>query len=363
MSSSEEQLINFFAYSVCVYPVTNYLISSKRSYNKVSRWRGAIYAMFFLGFIATCHLLYEINEEGPNYYQMLSVSRHTTTAALKKAYRHLSLELHPDKNRSPTAVDEFRKVKQAFDVLSSADMRREYDRLGNEGVRVAAQSVIDHKYVIMQLLFYYASSLIFAFLMTFSEQSGDAMTACVFVLVGMLLVETALVLHERKLPTWFMSTHTSHDVVVWLHRLFPAFMNGCRCIIGSLTADRKTMYVDALTGLSSSASIMTKKLVLCAKQLHKTVEYTRTCVGGGRDHGRAELGVVAGALQGVEWRGEDDGLVEGVVAASLKSINDPMHSRSAAKRWAAPLLLVRNIILYLGIRYLIEMRNRAKAEL
>jgi hypothetical protein len=63
-------------------------------------------------------------------------------------------------------------------------MREVYDRLGDAGVKVAAQTVIDHKYIIIQMLVYYASSLIFAFLMTFSESTGDAMNASFFGLVG-----------------------------------------------------------------------------------------------------------------------------------------------------------------------------------
>jgi len=362
MSSTEEQLINFFAYSICIYPVTNFLISSKRSYNKESRWRGAIYAMFFLGFVATCHLLYEINERGPNNYQLLNVSRDTTTTALKKAYRHLSLELHPDKNKSPTAVDEFRKVKQAFDVLSNTDLRREYDRLGDAGVKVAAQSVIDHKYIIMQLLVYYSSSLVFTFLMTFTEPTGDAMTACTFVLIAMLLVETVLVLHEYKIPTWFMSTNTSHDVILWLHRLFPAFMNGCRCVIGSLASDRKTMYVEALSEMSDSVTVMSKKLMSSAQQLHKSIEYMRSGRFDAKVSSRAELGIVMDALQSIESRCEDSSHIENIVTASAKRVEDPVLSRRAAQKGSSPLLFVRNIALYLVVRYLLEFRNKTKDE-
>jgi DnaJ-class molecular chaperone len=103
---------------------------------------------------------------------------------LKKAYRNLSLELHPDKNKSPTAPEDFRRVKHAFDILTNSEYREVYNRLGDAGAKVAAQTVVDHKYIIIQMLVYYSSSLIFAFLMTFAEPSGDAMSASFFGLLG-----------------------------------------------------------------------------------------------------------------------------------------------------------------------------------
>ena len=98
------------------------------------------------------------------------------------------MELHPDKNKSPHAAEEFQKVKHAFDVLMNPDTRHVYDRLGDAGVNVAARTVIDHKYIILQMLVYYFSSVVFAFLMTFAEPSGDAMSAAFFGLTGTILV-------------------------------------------------------------------------------------------------------------------------------------------------------------------------------
>lgn len=62
--------------------------------------------------------MYENSEAGPNHYQLLNVPRSAPINAVKKAYRNLSLELHPDKNKAPNAVEEFRKVKNAFDIIS-----------------------------------------------------------------------------------------------------------------------------------------------------------------------------------------------------------------------------------------------------
>jgi len=77
-------------------------------------------------------------------------------------------------------------VKHAFDILSDKDKKKEYNRLGENGVKILAQSVVDHKYIILQMVVYYVSTLIFAFLMTFSEPTADAFNICLFGLSGIL---------------------------------------------------------------------------------------------------------------------------------------------------------------------------------
>ena len=182
--STEEQLVSFFAYSFFIYPVTNYLISPSRPYR---RWQGALYAVLFLLLVSVLHLAYENREKGPNHYQVLQIARGTSDSKLKQKYRQLSLLTHPDKNKAPSAAAEFHRITQAYTVLQDPEKRRVYERLGDAGVKVFAQSAIDHKYIMIQMLVFYASSAIFAFLMTFSEPSGDALGLSAFGLVGELL--------------------------------------------------------------------------------------------------------------------------------------------------------------------------------
>ncbi len=124
--------------------------------------------------------MYENSEKGPNYYQLLQVRRDTPISAVKKAYRSLSLELHPDKNKSPNAAEEFRKIQHAFDVITDKSKRRDYELLGEHGVKLSTQMVIDQKYLLLNLIIYYGSSLIFAFLMTFSESTSEAFQLSLF---------------------------------------------------------------------------------------------------------------------------------------------------------------------------------------
>ena len=62
-------------------------------------------------------------------YQQLGVKRGASEAEIKKAYRKLAKELHPDRNKdNPKAAERFSEVTQAYDLLSDKDKRARYDR-------------------------------------------------------------------------------------------------------------------------------------------------------------------------------------------------------------------------------------------
>jgi molecular chaperone DnaJ len=71
-----------------------------------------------------------------DYYEVLGVSRETGEADIKKAFRKLARELHPDTNRDdPSAEERFKEVAEAYEALSDSERRAVYDRYGHEGLR------------------------------------------------------------------------------------------------------------------------------------------------------------------------------------------------------------------------------------
>ena len=87
--------------------------------------------------LALCCLQGLVNPEGDAaYYDLLHVERKATAAQIKKSFRRQSLEMHPDKLRqhgkvaTPEDVERFRRVKEAYEVLSDPQRRKVYDRLG-----------------------------------------------------------------------------------------------------------------------------------------------------------------------------------------------------------------------------------------
>jgi molecular chaperone DnaJ len=71
-----------------------------------------------------------------DYYEILGVSRDADEATIKKSFRRLARELHPDVNsHDPDAEDKFKEAAEAYEVLSDPDRRATYDRYGHEGLR------------------------------------------------------------------------------------------------------------------------------------------------------------------------------------------------------------------------------------
>jgi molecular chaperone DnaJ len=72
------------------------------------------------------------------FYALLGVARDATEADIKKAYRKLAMEYHPDRNPAPEAEVRFKEITEAYEVLRDPQKRAAYDRYGKAGVGGAA---------------------------------------------------------------------------------------------------------------------------------------------------------------------------------------------------------------------------------
>ncbi|KAJ8283021.1 hypothetical protein COCON_G00055400 [Conger conger] len=73
---------------------------------------------------------------GRDFYKILGVSRSASVKDIKKAYRKLALQLHPDRNQDdPDAQDKFADLGAAYEVLSDEEKRKQYDQYGEEGLK------------------------------------------------------------------------------------------------------------------------------------------------------------------------------------------------------------------------------------
>lgn len=81
----------------------------------------------------------------PDYYQILGVDKKATADELKKAYRKLAVQYHPDKN--PDGEEKFKEIAEAYEVLSNEGKRRRYDMGGMgglEGIQINPHDIFKH---------------------------------------------------------------------------------------------------------------------------------------------------------------------------------------------------------------------------
>lgn len=69
-----------------------------------------------------------------DYYEVLGVGRDASPQEIKKAYRRLAMEYHPDHNKEPEAEEKFKELSEAYGVLSDSEKRARYDRGGFSGL-------------------------------------------------------------------------------------------------------------------------------------------------------------------------------------------------------------------------------------
>jgi molecular chaperone DnaJ len=67
-----------------------------------------------------------------DYYDLLGVSKGASDADLKKAYRRLAMKYHPDRNKGDKSAEaKFKEINEAYQVLSDAQKRKQYDTFGS----------------------------------------------------------------------------------------------------------------------------------------------------------------------------------------------------------------------------------------
>jgi molecular chaperone DnaJ len=70
-----------------------------------------------------------------DYYDVLGVSRSANEAEIKKAYRKLAIQFHPDKNPDDSSAEEkFKEAAEAYEILSDNQKRQRYDQFGHAGM-------------------------------------------------------------------------------------------------------------------------------------------------------------------------------------------------------------------------------------
>lgn len=86
-----------------------------------------------LEYFILVYIYISMNED---YYTLLNVTKNSSQDEIKKAYRKLAIKWHPDKNKdNPDAEEQFKKISEAYDVLSDENKKAQYDQFGHDAFK------------------------------------------------------------------------------------------------------------------------------------------------------------------------------------------------------------------------------------
>lgn len=265
----------FFFYVFIIHPCTAWILRPGR----FPRKKSIMYAIAFLAGVAAIKSGFEMQQRGPNFYTKLSVTRNSNPLEIKRAYKRMSLELHPDKNPSPNASDQFDQIKKAYDVLMDMELREVYNKFGKEGVENNKR--YDETQFLLEAAVFYVTWGLMAFMLTLGKKSGEARNWTFTGLVVMMVLElTIMTSAGNPLPVWLFPTWTEHELIWLLHALFPAFMNGCRSLGSYLYVDLDAQQRQLLLALQEQG----KDILLVLRDVQIGVQSMQAS-GGGGGHG------------------------------------------------------------------------------
>ena len=69
-----------------------------------------------------------------DYYEVLGLNRNASPDEIKKAFRKLAFDLHPDRNKDPASEEKFKEISEAYAVLSDPEKKQKYDAYGHAGI-------------------------------------------------------------------------------------------------------------------------------------------------------------------------------------------------------------------------------------
>jgi len=293
-SDDFSSLGGFFFYVFIVHPCTSWILRAGR----FERKKSIMYAIAFLAAIAFVKTGLEMQQRGPNYYVQLGVTRNSNPLEIKRAYKKLSLQLHPDKNPSPDATDQFDAVKQAYDVLMDMELREVYNKFGKEGIKNNKR--FDETQFLLELGVFYVTWGMLAYMLTLGKKSGDACTWTFTGLLVMMVIEVVMMTSQQpSIPPWLFPQLTDYEFVWLLHNVFPAFMNGCRSLGAFLYVDWDAQTRQLLLALQEQ----NKDVFLVLRDVQIGVQNIVSHGGGGEGGDAPRLaGTAASAAAGAPIR-------------------------------------------------------------
>mmetsp|Transcript_24198 Transcript_24198/g.52188 ORF Transcript_24198/g.52188 Transcript_24198/m.52188 type:complete len:353 (-) Transcript_24198:68-1126(-) len=307
-------LSGFFFYVFIVHPATAWILKPGRFEKKKS----IMYAIGFLALLAAVKTGMEMQAKGLNNYYLLNVNRNSSPLDIKRAYKKLSLQLHPDKNpNDPNASAKFDRVKKAYDVLMDMEFREVYNKFGQEGIN--SNKRFDETQFFIELGVFYVTWGIMAYVLTLGKRSSLARQWTFTGLIVMLVLEISIMTSRgNPFPSWFFPQNTEYELVWLMHTLFPALMNGCRSIGGYLYVDLEAQTRQLLLALQEQ----NKDILLVLRDVQIGVQNVQATGGGAAGGGNRLANVGAAPMPRITPTGK------------IKELQDRLHSSNSTVQQA-----------------------------
>lgn len=207
----------------------------------------------------------QFKEQESNFYHVIGAPRDAGFGDIKKAFRARSIDLHPDKNPSPTAVADFNRLRLALDVLGDVQKRALYDLFG-EGAVLKELSAVQIESVIGALSFY-AFWGVLTFVLTLGDAARDARAWSFAGGLLCFILEINLIFGGLQLPSKLFPYTTVFEFTMLLRAAFPPFMNGTRAIGGyfyrSLAQENFALGIELLNSNRVSLTRVYRDFILC----------------------------------------------------------------------------------------------------
>jgi hypothetical protein len=180
---------------------------------------------------------------------------------------------------------------------------------------------------------------------------------------AMLLIEALLVLEDVKIPTWVLPYNTAYEVICLLHRLFPAYMNVSRCILGAYHVDPAAVRLEQLQQLLDVVKVTSNKIGTSAQLLAlKCKDASTSLIKATQGDDSASGGLMGAALAVVTKRtryalSETVGnQVDERIRTQVLRIQDPRKLSESTDTQSSPsrfaLELLRNLVIFLALRFI-----------
>merc|ERR1711963_889779 len=91
--------------------------------NRASKMELSLYFVSLLA-LQSSYLLFHASEAAEDLYKVLGVKRDASDKAIKKAFRKLALQYHPDKNKEEGAEEKFMEISKAYEILSDPEKKK-----------------------------------------------------------------------------------------------------------------------------------------------------------------------------------------------------------------------------------------------